>query len=87
MLLPLKQGLKHFLTPFCHFFENCCYATSIKTRIETYCDTDGLIVSGGCYATSIKTRIETYITLPSALTIFCCYATSIKTRIETQRAT
>ena len=36
MLLPLKQGLKQAdITPARRFFRRC-YATSIKTRIETY---------------------------------------------------
>jgi len=59
MLLPLKQGLKlqNFGKIFFIFY--CCYATSIKTRIETVLDELEGIAPEGCYATSIKTRIET----------------------------
>ena len=37
-----------------------CYATSIKTRIETYPPPSFGSGSRCCYATSIKTRIETH---------------------------
>ena len=36
MLLPLKQGLKHLFDDDENDEENGCYATSIKTRIETF---------------------------------------------------
>ena len=35
MLLPLKQGLKHHLPYSLKQVGYSCYATSIKTRIET----------------------------------------------------
>ena len=84
MLLPLKQGLKlNDLSPVLPAFWGC-YATSIKTRIET------LFYRGSergrkhcCYATSIKTRIETLLLQTHRRTGKSCYATSIKTRIET----
>jgi len=60
-----------------------CYATSIKTRIETTCGIPGVIITLCCYATSIKTRIETTCGIPGVIITLCCYATSIKTRIET----
>ena len=64
MLLPLKQGLK-LVDRIVHIRSvKGCYATSIKTRIETvfHCAQSTRIVPG-CYATSIKTRIETHFVL------------------------
>jgi len=60
MLLPLKQGLKPASFTIVHRMNESCYATSIKTRIETF-PAIGYIIPPhtGCYATSIKTRIET----------------------------
>jgi len=61
MLLPLKQGLKllFYCKPVC--FKRSCYATSIKTRIETPPEDCQVDTAPGCYATSIKTRIETFL--------------------------
>ena len=64
MLLPLKQGLKHFrgaIIPVQAF--HSCYATSIKTRIETLPGQKQWKLQRSCYATSIKTRIETFYPL------------------------
>ena len=60
MLLPLKQGLKPYFAMNSSSSASCCYATSIKTRIETG-SMEANRFSGVrcCYATSIKTRIET----------------------------
>mgnify|MGYP000549757308 CR=1 FL=1 len=83
MLLPLKQGLKLILISGGYMLSSGCYATSIKTRIETpvWCCLDICKIS--CYATSIKTRIETIAVFNIKVNIYSCYATSIKTRIET----
>ena len=59
MLLPLKQGLKHSCSTPHLFSRACCYATSIKTRIETIRSLKDERTFNCCYATSIKTRIET----------------------------
>ena len=59
MLLPLKQGLKPGRGIESLFVPNCCYATSIKTRIETFPVAFARYSPPRCYATSIKTRIET----------------------------
>ena len=59
MLLPLKQGLKLLKSSSISFCPKSCYATSIKTRIETKERSKKMSKKIGCYATSIKTRIET----------------------------
>jgi len=60
MLLPLKQGLKPTGSTGMSNVLPGCYATSIKTRIETCGIEYGRRFQKGCYATSIKTRIETF---------------------------
>ena len=60
MLLPLKQGLKPSDTTGAQRVIYCCYATSIKTRIETLKPCVKGASHHSCYATSIKTRIETH---------------------------
>jgi len=59
MLLPLKQGLKHQTLDEAIGKRYGCYATSIKTRIETSREQFPHFEIECCYATSIKTRIET----------------------------
>ena len=59
MLLPLKQGLKPGGVQKDRGQCCRCYATSIKTRIETFTHQPPLQQATRCYATSIKTRIET----------------------------
>ena len=84
MLLPLKQGLKQAdITPARRFFRRC-YATSIKTRIETLGRTTDrhrerkvvmlLPLKQGLKPGEIQREMSGRIR---------CYATSIKTRIET----
>jgi len=86
MLLPLKQGLKLTVPVPVSGVRKCCYATSIKTRIETAMWTVNEATGNSCYATSIKTRIETQPCQSEVQIRRCCYATSIKTRIETRVA-
>ena len=81
MLIPLKQGLKHFLTRDKNTFG--LNDDSIKTRIETrYKTMDG---SRSLNDDSIKTRIETSFWRTAERTLkLCLNDDSIKTRIETQ---
>jgi len=46
MLLPLKQGLKPPQERIGKVENSCCYATSIKTRIETHL---GLVGNSGAH--------------------------------------
>ncbi len=60
-----------------------CYATSNKTRIETFETVVIEVPALRCYATSNKTRIETHLRIDTTHCRPGCYATSNKTRIET----
>ena len=84
MLLPLKQGLKHRLNGFPERPTTRCYATSIKTRIETRCvpvNTSEFPVV--VMLLPLKQGLKHQRRPLRPLATPRCYATSIKTRIET----
>jgi len=85
MLLPLKQGLKQVRRPLATPHPHCCYATSIKTRIETSIRRVG---HHAVYRVVMLLPLKQGLKLGgfsnNRMTDCSCYATSIKTRIETR---
>jgi len=85
MLLPLKQGLK-LSSPLCGIgIVPSCYATSIKTRIETeYPQKQTQNCQKVVMLLPLKQGLKLGGRNAGRKPVSRCYATSIKTRIETK---
>jgi len=84
MLLPLKQGLKRIVRVFRLLGIEGCYATSIKTRIETAFSEVSLSGQDGVVMLlPLKQGLKPCRLCQGEGRRRRCYATSIKTRIET----